>query len=222
MDYLKFDEWMSVAFPSTIRPWSNMPQIPWGPSTRQAFKGFYNPKMNIAQGNIDASQQLTYGGVVPMATLTPMNIREIIRCTILAIRRRTELMGPLCQIDPTTAQLVASLTARPAPPNHWSRTWVEVELAMALLASGRQTQAMSVSPARSWPPGSTTIPSPRPYSWNWAAWPCCAATTTPPRDRSPKPRSPPCNIPMRVSWKKRSATGPSRTWWPTIAASIRR
>ena len=144
--YLKFDKWMlSVAFrpPSGRRPTCRR-----SPGARARGRRSREPipqRSNIGQGGIDASQQLIYGGVVQMATLTPIGVQEIVRCTILAIRRRTELMGPLWQIDPTTPQLVASLTSSPGPPNHWSQTWVEVELAMALLASGRQTQAVSKS-----------------------------------------------------------------------------
>ena len=142
--YLTFPDWMiRVAFPAGIRPSYKVIQVPWGPTTRQMVMGDYPLMMNIGQGRIDNSQQYTQGGIVQTAMLVPIRAQEIVRCTILAIRRRTELMGPLCQIDPTTAQLVASLSTRPAPPNHWSQTWVEVELAMALLASGRQTQAMS-------------------------------------------------------------------------------
>ena len=142
--YLAFPDWMiRVVFPAGIRPAANMPMIPWGPSTRRAFKGSYPPKFNISQGRLDNSQQYTQGGVVQTAMLVPIGVQEIVRCTILAIRRRTELMGPLCKDDPTTAQLVAALSARPAPPNHWSQTWVDVELAMALMASGRQAQAFS-------------------------------------------------------------------------------
>ncbi len=142
--YLMFDKWMlQLVFPAGIRPSSSMPQIPWGPSTRRAFKGYYPMTVNIGQGSIDASPQVMHGGIVQQAMLMPIHAQEIVRCTILAIRRRAELMGPLCQVDGTTVQLITALSARPAPPNHWSQTWVEVELAMALLAGGRQAQALS-------------------------------------------------------------------------------
>ena len=221
--YLMFPDWMiRVVFPASIRPSSSMPQIPWGPSMRRAFKGFYPATMSLGQGRIDASQQVMQGGIVQPPMLLPIHVQEIVRCTILAIRRRTELMGPLCQVDATTGQLIAALSARPAPPNHWSQTWVEVELAMALIAGGRQARPCRASAARSWPGGSSTIPSPRPCSWSWAAWPCCAATTSPPRDRSSRPRSRPWNILTPGSWRKRSATRPSRTSWPTSGESIHR
>ncbi len=142
--YLMFPDWMiRVVFPASIRPSSSMPQIPWGPSMRRAFKGFYPATMSLGQGRIDASQQVMQGGIVQPPMLLPIHVQEIVRCTILAIRRRTELMGPLCQVDATTGQLIAALSARPAPPNHWSQTWVEVELAMALIAGGRQAPALS-------------------------------------------------------------------------------
>jgi CHAT domain-containing protein len=142
--YLMFPDWMiRVVFPAGIRPSSAMPLIPWGPSTRRAFKGYYPLTVNMGQGRLDNTQQYTQGGIVQQAMLMPIHAQEIVRCTILAIRRRAELMGPLCQVDATTGQLISVLRGRPAPPNHWSQTWVEVEYAMALLGGGRQTEALS-------------------------------------------------------------------------------
>jgi hypothetical protein len=55
-----------------------------------------------------------------------VNVIERLRVTCLAIRRRSELLGPLVAYDPLTKDLWDTL-ARPdlAPADHWSSVWVE-------------------------------------------------------------------------------------------------
>ncbi|NLY02465.1 MAG: CHAT domain-containing protein [Rhodopirellula sp.] len=143
--YLTFSDWMiRVQFPATIRADTTniYRQTPWGVSGRNAQPGQFPTSVLMAQGNIDNNAPFRQGGVVQAPILFPVNVKEIVRTTALAIRRRTELLGPLCEHDPLTADLIAELSRRPGPPNHWSQAWVEIQLALALIAGNKQAEAL--------------------------------------------------------------------------------
>ena len=142
--FAAFPGWMlRVQFQPAIRP-ANVgarPPIPWGQSTRSSQLGHYPSSMLIGQGQIDQNEVVKHGGVVQQAKLMPINVREIVRAATLAIRRRAELLGPVAQHDPLTQQVLAALTRRPGPPNHWSEAWIDVQLGLAHAAVGQDQQA---------------------------------------------------------------------------------
>jgi len=143
--YVAFSDWMvRVKFPPAIRAAGagSYKRIPWGRSSRQARLGHYPDSMLIAQGRINNNPQFRQGGVIQQAVLFPIQVQEIVRCTTLAIRRRTELMGAACPHDPLTANLLAALSRRPGLPNHWSEAWIDVQLGLALIAAGKEDQAL--------------------------------------------------------------------------------
>jgi CHAT domain-containing protein/tetratricopeptide (TPR) repeat protein len=140
-----YSDWMiQVQFPPGVSPAGQgaYKTVPWGASKRQARLGQYPQKMLIAQGRIDNSQQWKFGGVVKPATLFPIQVQEIVRATTLAIRRRAQLMGPVSQHDSLTADVIAKLSRRPGPPNHWSECWIDIQAGLALAAGGKEEQAL--------------------------------------------------------------------------------
>jgi hypothetical protein len=50
------------------------------------------------------------------AQLYPVYVTEIVRCTCRAISRRREILGPACEHDPRTGELVDALSRRPGKP----------------------------------------------------------------------------------------------------------
>jgi len=143
--YVTFSDWMvRVQFPPTVRPGMSQTQVPWGPSNRRAQLGQYPAKMHIGQGRINNNDVIKQGGVVQQALLYPIYAQEIVRCTTLAIRRRTELLGPLSQYDPLTGELVAAVSANPGLPNHWSQAWGDVQAGLALIADGKITEGQTM------------------------------------------------------------------------------
>jgi hypothetical protein len=52
-------------------------------------------------------------------------------------------MGPVCEYDPLTTQLLDALSRRPGPPNHWAQCWVELNLGLALASANKMPQAIS-------------------------------------------------------------------------------
>jgi hypothetical protein len=146
--YLAFSDWMMWVenFPPAIRPAQDpaFRPCPWGASNRAARPGHFPTPVLMRQGRIDQNAVFRQGGVVQQAQLFPVDAQEIVRCTTLAIRRRTELLGPLAQHDRMTTDLVAALSGPVGRPNHWSQACIDVQLGLAYLAAGKQTQAIPV------------------------------------------------------------------------------
>ncbi|NQT39367.1 MAG: hypothetical protein HQ581_17855, partial [Planctomycetes bacterium] len=140
--YAEYGDWMTrVQFPATIRPSPRQIVIPWGQNTRGTVPGHFSTSMLIARGRLNNNDVVRQGGVVEQLKFWQINVQEIVRCTSLAMRRRAELMGPVGYGDPLTANLVALLSRRPAPPNHWSQSWIDVQLGIALAAAGKGEEA---------------------------------------------------------------------------------
>lgn len=144
--YRTFPDWMlKVQFPPSIRlaPASARKAVPWGASTRQSQLGVYPRSMLLAQGQIDFNDVVQKGGIVQRANLYPVTTQEIVRCTALALRRRTVLLGPASKFDPLTNDLIAVLNRPVGPPNHWSEAWTNLERGLALVAGGKDSQAVA-------------------------------------------------------------------------------
>ncbi len=141
--FLAYPDWMiRVRFPPTIRLSGTVVTVPWGPSTRGAKLGSYPDSLLMGLGQLDLTDTVRQGGVLQQAEFRTIQAQEIVRCTSLAIRRRSELLGPLGQHDTVTDELIVKLSRRPAPPNHWSQAWIDVELGLALAAAGKETEAL--------------------------------------------------------------------------------
>ena len=139
--------WMlRIEFPDLIEPSASTVQatINWGVKQRPTRLGRILDVMYSLQGRMDNQAVLERtGGPVMVPELYPLNVKEIVRCTALAIYRRHQIMGPLCQYDPFTSQLVAALARRPTRPNHWSQGWISCQLGLAYAAAGKTEQAVS-------------------------------------------------------------------------------
>ncbi len=137
-----FPNWMVNVQFLPIRASNQRKPAPWGVSTRQSILGFYPSSSLISQGRIDNTDIYRQGGIVQNAVLYSIQPQEIVRCTTLAIRRRTELLGPISKNTPLTEKLVGALNARIAPPNHWSEVWADIERGLALIAAGKEDQGI--------------------------------------------------------------------------------
>lgn len=140
--------WMlRVEFPPALEPSAAAIRKPpiWGPGTRRPVLARFSDRYPILQGQSAAANEraIQLGGVVALPEYYLINANEIARCTAVALRRRTELMGVSCQHDPLTAQVVTVLSERPGPPNHWTQAWISVQLGLAQLAAGRGAPAVA-------------------------------------------------------------------------------
>lgn len=149
--FVQHSNWMLSISPDSlgpIAPVNNDPRstITWGSSSRNTLIGNYPEVVPVLQGNspADNDRVLQRGGVLSTQQMLPVRASEIARCIALAIYRRQEILGPVSQYDGLTGQLVGILQRRPAPPNHWLGTWVDVQHGMALSAAGKTDEAIQV------------------------------------------------------------------------------
>jgi tetratricopeptide (TPR) repeat protein len=116
--------------------------ITWGATKRRTTLGHFPDHYSSLRGRLDNQNVLRTGGIIDPPELHPVYVTEVIRCTALALSRRRALMGPVCEHDPLTEQLVAALALRPGPPNHWSQCWVELELGLAYAEANKVPEAV--------------------------------------------------------------------------------
>ncbi len=145
--YVAYPDWMvRMNFTPNLRA-DNLgarKQVPWGVSKRQSKIGHFPASVLMSQGKSPAEneQAVKQGGIVQQAILYPINPQEIVRCTALAMRRRMELLGPLCKNDALTADIVMKASGVIGPPNHWSEAWADLERGLAQIAAGREGQGI--------------------------------------------------------------------------------
>lgn len=145
--FATYSDWMiRVQFLPSIRATTagRIQVVPWGQSQRAARLGQYPETTLIGQGRLNNIDQVRQGGVVQPPLLYSIAVEEVVRCTTLAMRRRRELMGPACPVDPLTGQLITVLSRRPTLPNHWSEAYIDVQLGLAYAAAGKDAQARNV------------------------------------------------------------------------------
>ncbi len=139
--------WMlRVDFPPIVNPSASAVRstIKWGVTKRNTRLGRIPDTMVTLVGRLDNDQALRGGrnSIMAAPEFYPLNAKEIARCTALAIFRRREIMGPVCEHDELTRELVATLSRRPTRPNHWSQAWISSQLGMAYASAGKTQQAM--------------------------------------------------------------------------------
>lgn len=140
--YIAYSDWMMrVQFQDPAPAINANRATPWGQSKRRAVVGTFAREYTMGQGQIDQSRVVQQGGVVQAAIAFPVNVVEVVRSTSLAMRRRREIMGPVCKHDSLTQSLVDVLARRPGPPNHWTEAWVNVQLGCAYAGAGSIPQA---------------------------------------------------------------------------------
>ncbi|MCH7727228.1 MAG: hypothetical protein IH991_12225, partial [Planctomycetes bacterium] len=142
--YLAYNGWMlRVEFPPALTPANPAARarITWGASKRVSRLGHFPSKMMVLMGRLDNDRVARQGGVIEVPELRPVVVQEVARCTALAIRRRHEILGPACKHDPLTDELVDALSRRPAPPNHWSQAFINVQLGLAFASADRKADA---------------------------------------------------------------------------------
>lgn len=147
--FVQHSNWMLRINPESLQaigPVSNdlRANVTWGKSARNTLIGNFPDSLPTFQGQTDAQNQAAVrgGGVLSSGRIMPVRAGEIARCIALAIYRRQEIMGPISQYDGLTSNLVGILQRRPAPPNHWTGAWVDVQHGLALAAAGKTEEAV--------------------------------------------------------------------------------
>ena len=98
--------WMKrLQLPPGVRPAQLAAGLPWGPSTRPSVPGQFPETVLSLQGT-DTDRVVRRGGVLSPPELYSVRVMEIMRCTAVSLRRRLELLGPVGESTPLTADLV--------------------------------------------------------------------------------------------------------------------
>jgi tetratricopeptide (TPR) repeat protein len=134
-------QWDSVSVTPSGQA-TNLRPVPWGKSRRKSRPGHIPDKMAVGIGNIDNSDVVRRGGVVRNPYLRPVVGAEIVRATALAIRRRREILGPVCRHDALTAKLLSTFSQSLTPQRHWSESWVALEAGLAYASFDQTQQAL--------------------------------------------------------------------------------
>jgi tetratricopeptide (TPR) repeat protein len=143
---LVYPNWLlQVKFQQPPRPDSNRARriAPWGQSERNFVPGQFAETEQVLVGEFGSAERaLQRGGVVSQPMYWRVNVFEVVRCSALAIRRRSEILGPLAAHDPLSKELSAKLAGgNLAPLNHWSGAWIDLLRGAAQAGVGKFKEA---------------------------------------------------------------------------------
>jgi len=116
--------------------------VPWGDPNPGRRLMRVPDKFPILFGDLNYANKYRTGGVAMSPQLKSIRGTEIVRCTMLAVRRRAELLGPLGVGDELNGQFVTktSLTQRELAGS-WLQAWLDIELGLGYLAVGKVDEA---------------------------------------------------------------------------------
>ena len=113
----------------------------WARSKRNATPSMLPDTMTIRQQGADPQDVLQRGGVLAAPYERPIRPQEVVRSLVIATYRLGSLLGDLGRDNPILDQATRALARRPAPPNHYSQSWIDVALGTASWAQGKPQQA---------------------------------------------------------------------------------
>jgi tetratricopeptide (TPR) repeat protein len=137
-------EWLlAVQFPQQpLRGLAQQRVATWGRSQRPTSPGAIPEQLSIRLGGADPQQVLKQGGVLTAPVNYPIRPQEIVRALVISLYRRAEILGDLSREAAALDGAAKALIRRPAPPNHWSQSWIDIALGVAQWAQGKPDQAM--------------------------------------------------------------------------------
>jgi tetratricopeptide (TPR) repeat protein len=113
----------------------------WGRSARNVVPANVPETIAIRQGTADPQQVLRQGGVLSALSDRLIRPQEIVRGLVISLYRHGDLLGGLAHDSTALDGAARTLARRPAPPNHFSQSWIDVAWGTALWAQGKPQQA---------------------------------------------------------------------------------
>jgi tetratricopeptide (TPR) repeat protein len=137
-------DWLlAVQFPQQpLRGLAQQRMATWGRSQRPTSPGAIPEQLSIRLGGADPQQVLKQGGVLTAPVNYPIRPQEIVRALVISLYRRAEILGELAREGAALDGAAKALIRRPAPPNHWSQSWIDIALGVAQWAQGKPDQAL--------------------------------------------------------------------------------
>lgn len=135
-------DWLlAVQFPP--QPLAALPAAElWARSRRGTVPANVPQTVAIRQGGANPRDVLQKGGILTAAYDQSIRAQEIMRALVVATYRLGDLLGPLARDNTALDGAAKVLVRRPAPPAHYSQSWVDVALGMAFFAQGKPEQAL--------------------------------------------------------------------------------
>jgi len=136
-------EWLlAVQFPPQApRPLAGQRVATWGRSQRNTSPAAMPGTISIRLGGGDPNEVLKKGGVLAAPVNYPIRPQEIMRALVIALYRRGLILGELAREGAAIDEAAKTLQRRPAPPNHYSQSWIDIALGTALWSQGKADQA---------------------------------------------------------------------------------
>jgi tetratricopeptide (TPR) repeat protein len=136
-------DWLlAVQFPPQAPlPLAQQRVATWGRSQRNTTPGAIPSTISIRMGGADANEVLQKGGVLTAPVNYSIRPQEVMRSIVMALYRRGVILGELAREGAAIDEATKALLRRPAPPNHYSQSWIDIALGIALWSQGKADQA---------------------------------------------------------------------------------
>ena len=133
---------LAVRFPpQALQPLRQPRVATWARSKRNVQPARLPDTMTIRQQGGDPQDVLQRGGVLAAPFERPIRPQEVMRSVVIASYRIGALLGDLGRDNPILDQAATALSRRPAPPLHYSQSWIDIALGAAYWAQGKPQQA---------------------------------------------------------------------------------
>lgn len=136
--YLANQGWLQrVTFPATLQKDESAIQqakINWGTTTRTGAIASVRP-MQVLFGDRNPLNNLQNGGAIVRPEHRIVDVKEILKCTALAMARRRELMGPLTKHAPYTRSLATAAESANLANHPYSQAWTQLIHGISLAAN---------------------------------------------------------------------------------------
>ena len=136
-------EWLlAVQFPPQgLRAAAGQRVATWGRSQRNTSPAAIPGTISIRLGGTDPNEVLKKGGMLAAPVNYPIRPQEIMRALTIAVYRRGVILGELAREGAAIDEAARALLRRPAPPNHYSQSWIDIALGTVLWSQGKADQA---------------------------------------------------------------------------------
>ena len=119
-------------------------RVNWYRSTRTTQIGNFPVHFSYVFGRNDNGRVMQEGGVVQNPVARPVDMREAMRCTALALYRRRQIKGPLAKYDPLSKQIEKALTKQRLNNSTLVGTWKGVLAGLAFSSNEEWNKAATL------------------------------------------------------------------------------
>ena len=139
---IQYSDWLTLVQNVPNPGMFTLQPVPWGDPNPGRGLLHIPEKFSILFGDLNYGTTYRTGGVAVPPSLKSIRGPEIVRCTMLAIRRRAELLGPLGAGDDLTSELMTRLgQTQRSLAGTWFQAWLEMEIGFCHLALGKTDDA---------------------------------------------------------------------------------